>query len=351
MDARGGDPARVKICVFGAGSVGGYLAGTLRRGGNDVSVIARGAHLAAIRANGLTVETPDSSVTVKLPATDNPAELGPQDAVIVTVKAPALPAVAATIAPLLGPDTSVAFPMNGIPWWYFHAHGGALDDRRLPRLDPDDALWRTVGPDRAIGGIFWPACSVPAPGVVRLLSGAGSGTVFGEPDGSLTPRIEALATAFRAAELPVTIVPNIRQLIWQKLAFNLSAGPMCVLTESPVRATHEEPALIDCSRRMLAEAQAIALAMGYPARHRRRAGGGDQHAARAPAEYFAGPGSRAADGDRCALYCAAGAGATDECVDADARPAGRDDQGEGAGGWAVSAGVTAASERYPGEHK
>jgi 2-dehydropantoate 2-reductase len=263
MDARGGDPSRVKICVFGAGAVGGYLAGYLQTGGNDVSVIARGAHLAAIRADGLTVETPDSSITVRLSATDNPADLGPHDVVLVTVKAPALPAVAATIAPLLGPETPVAFLMNGIPWWYFHAHGGPLDDRHLARLDPDDALRRAVGPRRAIGGIFWPACSVPAPGVVRLLTGAGSGTVFGEPDGNITPRIEALAAAFRTASLPVTVVPNIRDLIWQKLAFNLSAGPMSVLTQSPVRATHEEPALIDCSRRMLAEAKAIALAMGH----------------------------------------------------------------------------------------
>ncbi len=226
-------------------------------------MVARGGHLAAIRANGLTVESPDTTINVKLPASDNTADLGPQDAVIVTVKAPALSSVAATIAPLLGPDTSVAFPMNGIPWWYFHAHGGPLDGRRLPRLDPGDALWRAVTPQRAIGGIFWPAGSVPAPGIVRLLTGAGRGTVFGEPDGSTTPRIEALAAAFRAAGLPVTIAPNIRELIWQKLAFNLSAGPMCVLTHSPVRATHEEPALIDCSRRMLAEAEAIALAMGY----------------------------------------------------------------------------------------
>jgi len=104
---------------------------------------------------------------------------------------------------------------------------------------------------------------VPAPGVVRLLTGAGRGTVFGEPDGSTTPRITALADAFRAADLPVTVAANIRELIWQKLAFNLSAGPMCVLTQSAVRATHEEPALIECSRHMLAEAQAIALAMGF----------------------------------------------------------------------------------------
>jgi 2-dehydropantoate 2-reductase len=253
----------MKICVFGAGSVGGYLAGYLVRGGADVSVVARGAHLAAIRARGLTVETPDNSITVRLRASDQPAELGAQDAVIVTVKAPALSDVAVGIAPLLHADTAVAFVMNGIPWWYFHAHRGRFEGRRLPHLDPGDALWRAVGPRRAIGGVFWPACSVPSPGVVRLLTGAGRGTVFGEPDGSTTSRLEALAAAFHAADLPVTLVPNIRELIWQKLAFNLSAGPMCVLTQTAVRATHEEPALIDCSRRMLAEAQAVALAMGY----------------------------------------------------------------------------------------
>jgi 2-dehydropantoate 2-reductase len=254
----------MRICVFGAGSVGGYLAAYLARGGSEVSVVARGAHLAAIRAKGLTVETPDDTITVRLRASDSPEELGEQDAVIVTVKAPALPAVASSITPLLAADTPVAFVMNGIPWWYFHAHGGGLEGRRLPRLDPDDVIWRAVGPRRAIGGVFWPACSIPAPGVVRLLSGAGRGTALGEPDGAITPRLEALAAAFRAADLPVTPAPNIRELIWQKLTFNLSAGPMCVLTQSAVRATHEEPALIECSRRMLAEAQAIALATGYP---------------------------------------------------------------------------------------
>jgi 2-dehydropantoate 2-reductase len=253
----------MRICVFGAGSVGGYLAGYLAKGGNDVSVVARGAHLAAIREGGLTVETPDEKLNVRLPASDHTAELGQQDVVIVTVKSPALPQVAQAIAPLLGPDTSVAFVMNGIPWWYFHAHGGPLEGRRLPSLDPDDALWRVVGPERAIGGVFWPACSVPAPGVVRLLTGAGRGTVFGEPDGRTTPRITALADAFRASELPVTVASDIRSLIWQKLIFNLSAGPMCVLTQSAVRATHEEAALIDCSRHMLAEATAVARAMGH----------------------------------------------------------------------------------------
>ena len=252
----------MRVCVFGAGSVGGYLAGSLAEGGTKISVVARGAHLAAIRSDGLRVEMPDRSFTVRLPASDDPRELGPQDAVLVTVKSPSLPAVAAGAASLLHEETAVAFIMNGIPWWYFHAHGGPLDGRHLPLLDPGDALWRSVTPRRALGGIFWPACSVAAPGVVRLLSGAGRGTVFGEPDGRITPRIEVIAATFRAAGLPVSITSDIRTLIWQKLAFNLSAGPLCVLTETPVRDTQTEDALIACSRRVLAEADRLARTMG-----------------------------------------------------------------------------------------
>ncbi len=253
----------MRICVFGAGAVGGYLAGSLAQAtANQVSVIARGAHLAAIRANGLTLDLGDHSVVTHPTASADPADLGPQDVVIVTVKAPSLSSVAATIAPLLGPDTAVAFVMNGIPWWYFHAHGGDLDGRQLPALDPGGALWRAVGPHRAIGGIFWPACSVPAPGVVRLVAGAGSGTLFGEPDGRASPRLQELAAAFQAANLPVSQTQDIRTAIWRKLAFNLSAGPLCVLTETPVLDTHTEPALIDASGRVLAEAMALAAAMG-----------------------------------------------------------------------------------------
>ena len=252
----------MRICVFGAGSVGGYLAGYLSRGSNEVSAVARGAHLAAIRGHGLTVETPDETLTARIAASDNPADLGRQDLVLVTVKAPALPTVAATIAPLLGPDTAVAFIMNGIPWWYFHAHGGTHDGRQLPSLDPDGALWRAVNPDRAIGAVFWPACSAPSPGVIRLLTGAEAGTVFGEPSNAITPRLQALATAFRSSGLPVTLTEDIRALIWRKLAFNLSAGPLTVLTETPVMDTHSEAALIDCSAQVLNEAIALAGAMG-----------------------------------------------------------------------------------------
>ncbi len=251
----------MKICVFGAGAIGGWIAGLLAESEAQVSVVARGAHLAAIRAHGLSVELQARTVTAKPAASDVPAELGAQDAVIVAVKAPALPSVAAAIGPLLRRDTSVAFVMNGIPWWYFRAHGGAMEGRRLARLDPNDAMWRAVG-DRVIGGIAWPASSVPAPGVVRMVSGETLGVTFGEPDGSLSPRVQALADAFRAAGLPVNVTERIRDLIWQKLIFNLSAGPMCVLTQTPVRDTHQEPELVATSRRMLAEAEAVARAMG-----------------------------------------------------------------------------------------
>ena len=252
----------MRICVYGAGAIGGYLAGYLANSGADVSIIARGSHLEAIQKDGLTVEVEGKITHTRPRASADPASLGQQDAVLVTVKAPSLPSVAAGITPLLGPDTPVAFLNNGVPWWYFMAHGGPMDGNRLPRLDPDNALWNTVGPKRVVGGIFWPASSVPSPGHIRLVSGASRGTVFGAPDGIETPGITAIADAFRKADLAVTIAPNIRDLIWEKLAFNLSAGPMCVLTTTPVKSTHEEPILVETSRKLMAEANALIHAMG-----------------------------------------------------------------------------------------
>ena len=252
----------LRICVFGAGAIGGYMAGLLAKSGADVSVVVRGAHLRAIQAEGLKVEIDGGIVHSHPRASDDPASLGVQDAVLVTVKAPSLPSVAATIAPLLGPDTPVAFINNGIPWWYFMGHGGAMDGTHLPLLDPGAGLWNAVGPHRTVGGIFWPASSVPAPGHVRMVSGAARGTVLGAPDGVTMPGMEAIAAAFTQAGLPVSISPTLRDLIWEKLAFNLSAGPMCVLTTTPVKDTHTEPALVETSRRLMAEANALIAAMG-----------------------------------------------------------------------------------------
>ncbi len=255
----------MRICIFGAGAIGGFIGGFLARSGAEVSVVARGAHLAAIRERGLTVEstggTADERFTVPVQASADPAALGQQDAVIVAVKAPGLPAAAAQMAPLLREDTPVAFLTNGVPWWYFHGHGGPWDGRRLDLLDPSDGIWSAIG-QRTVGGIAWPASSVPEPGTVRVLNPRSRATVLGAPDGVTTPGIEALAAAFRAADLPVTIETRIRDRIWEKIAFNLSAGPMCVLTETPVRNTYEEPALVDASHQVVAEAAALIKALG-----------------------------------------------------------------------------------------
>ena len=247
--------------MFGAGAIGGFIAAYLARAGFEVSVVARGAHLQAIRAHGLTVETSDETFTVPLRATDDPAALGRQDAVLVTVKAPALPHVAGQLPPLLQADTPVAFLTNGVPWWYFHGHGGTWEGRRLPLLDPGDAIWSAAGP-RTIGGIAWPASAVPRPGVVRVGRPKARATLLGAPDGVTTPGLAALAAAFQASGLPVAVEPRLRDRIWEKIAFNLSAGPMTVLTETPVEATQAEPALVDASRRLLDEVAALSAALG-----------------------------------------------------------------------------------------
>jgi 2-dehydropantoate 2-reductase len=255
----------MRICIFGAGAIGGFIAGYMARAGVDVSVIARGAHLAAIRDNGLTVDGPDGVFTVKVHASNDPAELGLQDGVLVTVKAPGLPDVARQIAPLLADDTPVAFLTNGVPWWYFHGHGGPLDGERLPLLDPDDVIWNAIGPRRTVGGIAWPASSVPEPGVIKVSAPKSRPTILGPLDGVVTPGMRLLEQAFLAGDLPVAIDVSIRDRIWEKLAFNLSAGPMCVLTETPVRATHEEATLIAASRAVMAEAEALIAALGRSA--------------------------------------------------------------------------------------
>lgn len=251
----------MKICVFGAGAIGGFIAAYLARAGVEVSVVARGPHLDAISSEGLTVESIDETFSVSVQATDDPASLGIQDAVLVTTKAPSLPVVAASIGPLLSDATPVVFLTNGVPWWYFQGHGGSLDGRRLPLLDPGDALRSAIG-GRTVGGIAWPASSVPRPGVIHVPKPKALPTVLGPVDGIVTPGISAIAAAFEAARLPVAVERRIRDRIWEKIAFNLSAGPMTVLTETAVAATQEEEAMVSASRQVLAEVGALVQALG-----------------------------------------------------------------------------------------
>ena len=256
----------MRVCVYGAGAIGGHLAMRFSRGGADVSVVARGPHLAAIQANGLTVHAVDGKFNVRVAASDQAADLGPQDAVVVTVKAPALPQVAAGIGPLLRPDTGVAFVMNGIPWWYFHALPGPLEGRRLPSIDPDDALWRSVGPERAIGGVVYAASEVTAPGVIDVEQPK-SRVVFGEPNNTVSARAEALAALLRAGGIASEASPDIRTEIWNKLINNLAGGTLAVLSGVAPRHAYVEPACAEAGLRVMQEAAAVAEALGSKPNH------------------------------------------------------------------------------------
>jgi 2-dehydropantoate 2-reductase len=251
----------MKLCVYGAGAIGGHLAARLAAGGAQVSVVARGAQLDGIRRHGLRVETPAGTLTARVQAAADPAELGPQDAILVTVKAPALASVAAAIGPRIGPATPVVFVMNGIPWWYFHAEAGARGGRRLPLVDPGDTVWRAIGPERAIGGVVYSACTVIAPGVVQVDSRRNR-LIIGEPAGAGSSRAEAIASIIRSGGMDCEVTDQIRDAIWAKLALNIALGPPCVLTRSPPSAVLSDPTLATLVRSLVAEAVAIAQGMG-----------------------------------------------------------------------------------------
>lgn len=251
----------MRICIYGAGAIGGHLAARLIHGGAEVSVVARGAQLEAIRARGLTVRAADGVMECRPRAAADPAELGLQDAVVVTTKVPALPSVAAGIAPLLGPDTPVAFVTNGIPWWYFDRHGGPREGGRIPEVDPGDAIRRAVGVERTIGGVIYSACHVAEPGVVEVTSRT-SKLILGEPDGTRSPRAMALAAAFKAGGMPCSVSPDIRTEVWGKLLNNLSNGPVCLLSRQDMRATFADPVIRAAALRVVEEGMAIAAAMG-----------------------------------------------------------------------------------------
>ncbi len=251
----------MKITIYGAGAIGGHLAIRLHRAGAAVSVIARGAHLDAIRTNGLTVHAVDGVHHARVAATDNPGDLGPQDAVFVTVKAPALPQIAAGIGPLLGPDTPVAFVMNGVPWWYFLGLGGAHDGKSLPRVDPGDALRTVLGARRVIGGVVYSASEVVAPGVIEVEQPK-SRFILGEPNNTLSDRVQTLAGLITAGGVSGEATPAIRTELWNKLISNLAGGTLAVLTGCAPKTNYAEDAVRAAALRMMREAETIARAMG-----------------------------------------------------------------------------------------
>lgn len=250
----------LKLCVFGAGAVGGYLAVLLARAGAEVSVVARGPHLAAIQNRGLRLLAGDEEAHVRVPATDNAASLGKQDAVIVTLKAHAIPAAVEAIRTLLDRDTVVVSAVNGIPWWYFHGLDSPFGERHVESVDPDAVIWRGIGPERAIGCVVYPSVEVVAPGVVRHLSD--NRMILGEPHGDRSERVVQVAALFLAAGLKAPVRPRLRNDIWMKLWGNLAFNPLSALTHATLDVLASDSGTRQIARSMMLEGQQVGEALG-----------------------------------------------------------------------------------------
>ncbi|NRB03314.1 MAG: 2-dehydropantoate 2-reductase [Rhodobacteraceae bacterium] len=264
----------MKICIFGAGAIGGYMGAKLVQAGADVSFVARGPHLAAMQANGLRLIEEGEESTVKVTASDDPADLGPQDYVVVTLKAHSVPPVVPKMAPLIGPETTIVSGVNGVPWWYFHKLGGPLEGTRLASVDPGDAQWTGFGPDNVLGCVVYPAAEVSEPGVIRHIEG--NRFSLGEPDGSKSERALALSKALSAAGLRAPVRPRLRDEIWVKLWGNLSFNPISALTHTTLDVLCTDPGTRAVARGMMVEAQEIAEKLGvkFPIDVDRRIDGG-----------------------------------------------------------------------------
>ncbi|MGP3722301.1 2-dehydropantoate 2-reductase [Cereibacter sphaeroides] len=264
----------MRICIFGAGAIGGYMGAKLAAAGADVSLVARGPHLAAMQARGLTLIEEGGTRTVPVRAASDPAALGPQDYVIVTLKAHSVPAVVPQLSRLLGAEGTLVSGVNGLPWWYFHRHGGPLEGRRLESVDPGGLQWDGLGPDRVLGCVVYPAAEVVEPGTVRHLEG--NRFSLGEPSGEKSDRALRLSEALTAAGLKAPVRPRLRDEIWVKLWGNLSFNPISALTGATLDRLCTDPGTRAVARSMMLEAQAIAERLGvkFPIDVERRIDGG-----------------------------------------------------------------------------
>jgi 2-dehydropantoate 2-reductase len=250
----------MKIAIYGAGAIGSYLGVRLHQAGAEVSLIARGAQLAAMRANGVTLKTDDSTVTVRPFVTGDAGEAGPQDFVFIALKGQDLPRAAPDIARLMGRDTTLITAMNGIPYWYLHGIDSPLAGRTLQSVDPGGTIARVLPPDRVIGSVLYPWAEVIAPGVVE--QSTSNRFVMGEPDGSESARIRRLTGIMNAGQIDAPITRDIRTEIWLKLWGNLCFNPLSVLTGATIDRLTSVPDLLALERAMMLEAEKVANALG-----------------------------------------------------------------------------------------
>jgi 2-dehydropantoate 2-reductase len=250
----------VRVCVYGAGAIGGYLAGKLAKSGVAVSVVARGTHLAAIRQHGLRIREKDGEFQVPVDASDDPSALDPVDYVIVALKAHQVASAVDGIRSLCGADGAVVTAANGVPWWYTYGLSGPYESRRIQSVDPGGIIWDRIGPERAIGCVVWPAAEIAEPGVIQHI--ASERFDLGEPQGDRSERVVRLSQAMIAAGLKAPVRPRLRDDIWTKLWGNCCFNPVSALTGATLEQITGDPQLRALCRRVMAEAEAIGEAMG-----------------------------------------------------------------------------------------
>ncbi|MBI5088012.1 MAG: 2-dehydropantoate 2-reductase [Actinobacteria bacterium] len=252
----------MRVCIVGAGAIGGLLGARLALAGQDVSVLARGENLAAIRANGLTLVEPDGSSAVarNVRADGSMADLGPQDVVVLALKAHQIAEVADGLGALYDDSTVVVPLQNGVPWWFFQKFGGPFDGRRITSLDPDGAIERNVPADRIVASIAYPAAERDAPGVIRLIEG--DRFPLGELDGARTERVAAIAKAFSDAGFVSRVMTDIRAHLWVKAWGNLAMNPISALTGATLVQICRWPATRSLAAQMMAEAGEVADKLG-----------------------------------------------------------------------------------------
>ena len=252
----------MKIAVIGAGAIGGYVGAKLALSGEDVSFIVRGANLAAIRSRGMKLVMADGTqhIASSVRATSDYAEAGPQDLVILAMKAHQVEAVAKDVPKLFGPDTAVVTMQNGIPYWYFHKHAGAFEGTRVQSVDPSGIVGECIPAHRVIGCVVYPASELVAPGVVQHIEG--DRFPIGELDGSSSERVKRISACFTHAGFKAPVLDDIRAEIWLKLWGNLTFNPISSLTHSTLVDICQFPLTRDLAASMMREAQAVAHKLG-----------------------------------------------------------------------------------------
>jgi len=260
----------VRFAVVGAGAIGAYVGASLARGGADVTLIARGPHLRAMRERGVRVVSPAGDFTVPVTATDDLDAVSDADAVVVALKAYSLTELAPRLGPLIAGGAATIWAQNGIPWWYFQSHPGPMAGTVLHSVDPAGVISRTIPPESVVGCVVYCSTEITEPGVIRHVEGTRFS--IGEPDGALTDRCESISAAFTAGGLKAPIDVRIRDQIWLKLVGNVAWNPVTTLTRSTLGELARFPEVVDVLRAIIAECAAVAerLAITFPVSLERR---------------------------------------------------------------------------------